>query len=341
MRLPILLTFFPILLSAQSAFLKDPDIVWAAEIEQDWVLDIPSLETEWEEGITTLKLLRTEQNESYWSSPYLADLVFQAALAGELPVFKDAHCKVPMDANDAYPRMDTIVTFDPETYEEKISVVYFEPEPHYDIKFWRLRQVLAYHKKSARWSTTVQSIAPMIQIKNPEGDSIGMRPLFWFRPDGKRQKLSSKSIVWAKETRNKQTKTQVPTDAKTLVKVSDGFQFPVQHQLKAFETDFKTPFYGTVDEKPLSQKERTSMVAKSDTVITFDPESYEEKAVVVNKEINPYDIRQLRLVQIWYWDERRARLSICLDAVGLLKDEFDDMGNFKFSRLLFYRKRDR
>jgi len=47
------------------SFLKDPDIVWAAEIEQDWVVDIPSLEAECDEGITTIKLLRITKNEQY------------------------------------------------------------------------------------------------------------------------------------------------------------------------------------------------------------------------------------------------------------------------------------
>jgi hypothetical protein len=58
----------------------------------------------------------------------------------------------------------------------------------------------------------------------------------------------------------------------------------------------------------------------------------------VNNEINVGDIRELRLVQRWYWDERRARLSICLDAVAPLMDVHDDNGNFRYQKPLFYRR---
>jgi len=251
-RLLFIFLLVPCFLTAQSEFLKDPDIVWAAEIEQDWVVDIPSLEAEWEEGITTIKLLRTTQNERYWSSPYLADLVFQAALAQKLPIFKDAHCLVPADPYHVYPDKDTLITFDPETYKEKIQVSYFEPVPFWDFRAWRLHQVLAYHKKSASWSTTVVAIAPMVAKRNTHGeiDTTTIYPLFWFKPGDKRPRLEANSVVCAKRTINKTPETRVKTDQPNLVKLKDGFQFPVEHFLKALTIDKSIPFYGNSNEKP-------------------------------------------------------------------------------------------
>lgn len=55
-------------------------------------------------------------------------------------------------------------------------------------------------------------------------------------------------------------------------------------------------------------------------------------------KINLDHIRGLRFGQTWYWDERRHRLSICLDAVAPLLDVYDSMGNFRYLRPLFYRK---
>ena len=77
-------------------------------------------------------------------------------------------------------------------------------------------------------------------------------------------------------------------------------------------------------------------MARTDTVITFDPDTYEEKVQIIQNDINPSDIRLLRLEQTWYWDERRARLAIGLDSVGLLKDVLDEDGNLKFSIPLVY-----
>ncbi|MCY7327031.1 MAG: hypothetical protein LH618_00615 [Saprospiraceae bacterium] len=340
MRLLFFLATLPAFLIAQSAFLKDPDIVWAVEIEQDWVVDVPSLEVEGDSGITTLKLLRTEQNELFAPTFHLADFVIQAALQGKLPIFKDAQCQLPADisADVLIPLQDTIITFDPEMYEEKIQIV-LSLYPFRDFRAWRLRQILAYHKKSATWSTSVEAIAPLIQLKNGQADSTALRPLFWFRPDNKRRKLTSNDIVWAKKTRNVQNKTQIPTQPLPLVKLSYGFQNPLVHLLNVLKTDQKIPFYDAWNEKPLSSIERTSLLAKTDTVMDYaNYQGYEEIIKIVHREINATDFSQLRLLQTWYWDDRRNRLSICLDAVAPVLDVMDNEGNFRFRKPLFYRR---
>jgi len=126
--------------------------------------------------------------------------VFQAALAQKLPIFKDAHCLIPADQYHVYPDKDTLITFDPETYEEKMQVSYFEPFPFGNFRAWRLRQALAYHQKSASWSTTVEAIAPMVAKRNTHGeiDSMALYPLFWFKPEDKRPRVEAISVVWAK-----------------------------------------------------------------------------------------------------------------------------------------------
>ena len=338
MRIIHLLFFLPSLLAAQSSFLNNPDIAWAAEIEQDWVVDVPSLETEWDSGITTLKLLRTDQNEAYWSSPFLAELVYHAASKGFIPVFKDPMCRQPLVWNAIYPLTDSVVVFDPETYEEKTIVVRREADPFHDFKAWRLRQILAYHKNTATWSTTVEAIAPLVVVKNDQGDSVGLRPLFWFRPDNKRPKMRSSDIVWAKQTKNRQIKTAIPSDPVKPVKVIDGFQNPLPHLIAEFEKNPKHPFYDSWDQHLLTREERNRIFAKTDTIVTIDPETYEEKLAMVRNEINLNSIHQLRLLQTWYWDERRHRLFICLDAVAPLIDVYDSMGNFRYSKPLFYQK---
>ncbi len=338
MRLLLFFLLLPALLPAQSSFLKDPDIVWAAEIEQDWMVDIPSLDEEWDYGVSTLKLLRTDRNVPDWMSPYLAGLVFSAAKAHKLPVFKDPFFKTPANPESLFVRTDTIVMFDPDTYEEKVQVIQSDLDPIHVFKAWRLRQILAYHRKSATWSTTVEAIAPLVEVRSAEGDSLGMSPLFWFQPDDKRVKLTSNDIVWAKLVRSKQKDNYVSMDVRQPVKITDGFQNPLSHLFNVMATDMKTPFYSTLDDRVLTPAERTSMLARSDTVATFDPETYEEKLRIVRNDINPEDIKNLRLYQTWYWDERRNRLSICLDAVAPIRDIIDMAGNVRYSMPLFIRK---
>lgn len=319
--------------------MKDPDIVWAAEIEQDWLVDIPSLEEEWDKGVITLKQLRTREHELHWSSPYLADLVFEAVLKGDLPIFKDPQCKIRADIFREFPGMDTVITFDPETYEGRIVAVYYRLSPFDQIRAWRLRQVLAYHKKSATWSTSVISIAPLVGAKNIFWDTTNLRPAFWFKPDNKRQKLRSNRIVWAKKTvSGKQPKTEVPPNPANPVKATNGFQNPVSHLFRVLEADMKTPFYDSWGTKLLTPDERKSMLSKTDTIFSYYPGTYEEEVLIVRKEINADSIHQLRLVQTWCWDERRHRLSISLDAVAPLIDVFDGLDNFRYTRPLFYKR---
>jgi hypothetical protein len=333
MRLFFLLSFLPTLLAAQSAFLKNPDIVWAAEIEQDWSVDFPSLEDEGAAGVTTLKLLRTKESEAYYSSLYLADLVFQAALRGQLPIFKDPECLIPADAFEVYPDKDTIMTFDPETYEEKRRVVYVEPQPFYDFKAWRLRQVLTYRTKTATWHTQVQAIAPLININNERGDSIGTRPLFWFRPDEKRPKLTASPIVWAKRTVNRQAKTQVPIASMKPQKTVGGTPELLLCLQDLVEKRMGIPLHDA-DGELLSIEMRQSMLHRSDTIIHCFSE---EPNTVIRLELLDR-VHYLQLLQTWYWDARRHRLSICLDAVAPLSDVLDNEDNFRFRRPLFYQR---
>lgn len=332
------LMMLPALLPAQSSFLQSPDIVWAAEVEQDWRLDIPDMETEWEEGVTTLKLMRTEKNELYWSSAYLSELVYQAVMQKKLPVFADPECQTFLDPQQIKVGLDTLISFDPDTYEEIVRVVDVKPVPVRDFVAWRLRQILVYHHKSATFSTTVEAIAPLIVDKNEHGDSIGLRPLFWFKPANKRQKLCNNDIVWAKKTVGRQPERQVPANPSRPVKLLNCFQWPMAHQIEVLGHNMKTDFYDNWNEKPLTPDERALIVGRIDSIITIDPETAEEKMVIVRNEINIEAIQHFRLVQSWYWDEHRSRLSICLNAVAPMLDVYDREGNYRYTQPLYYRR---
>ena len=195
---------------------------------------------------------------------------------------------------------------------------------------------MAYHQKSATWSTTGVAIAPLIRASSQPADTADLRPLFWFRPDNKPQKLTSNAIVWAKETVNKPVGTRVSAVPQQFLKIVYGFQNPLPHLLQTFKTKPKEPFYDAWNEKPLSSTDRASLLAKTDTVWIYD--DYEERPRIVHSEITAANISQLRLRQTWYWDDRRHRLSICLDAVAPLVDIRRYADDLRFQKPLFYRR---
>ena len=333
MRLLLFCMLFPAVLAGQSPVLPER---WSAEIEQDWVVDIPSLETERDSGITTVKLLRSVKNDYSVSSPFLADLFFDALVDEKIPVFKDAALTIPTDLMEVYPGKELVWTFDPETYEEKQHLVWVEPFPACDFKAWRLRQKVTYHRKNAVWSTEVLAIAPLVTLKNDRGDSVGLRPLCWFRPKNTRPDLHSDGVVWVKMTANVQQKTKVPVDLLSPPENGDSLPKLLVALKDMAENDLDVPLFDSSNEHLLSPDERSSLISRSDTFIyCFTEGPNGESTGVIHYDVLD-DIHFIRLVQTWYWDERRRRLSVCLDAVAPMQNIFDNEGNFRFSRPLFY-----
>lgn len=97
--------------------------------------------------------------------------------------------------------------------------------------------------------------------------------------------------------------------------------------------------YGTEDDKfsyPLAPDEVSSMGATVDTIIAFDPETYEEEITVVRNDLNPEDIKQFRLKEIWFFDEESSSLQVRILGIAPLKDEYDENGNYKYTTPLFW-----
>ena len=97
--------------------------------------------------------------------------------------------------------------------------------------------------------------------------------------------------------------------------------------------------YSTDDDKfsfRLEPDEVATMGATVDTVITFDPETYEENIQVVRNEINPEDVKQFRIKEIWFFDEESSTLKVRILGIAPLIDVFDDNGNYRFTKPMFW-----
>ena len=97
--------------------------------------------------------------------------------------------------------------------------------------------------------------------------------------------------------------------------------------------------YSTEDDKfsiPLTPDEVASMGASIDTIATVDPETYEETFQVVRNEVNPQDVKRFRLKEIWFFDEESSTMQVRILGIAPLIEEFDDNGNFKYERPMFW-----
>lgn len=97
--------------------------------------------------------------------------------------------------------------------------------------------------------------------------------------------------------------------------------------------------YSTEDDKfsiPLTPDEVASMGASVDTIATVDPETYEETFQVVRNEVDPSDVKRFRLKEIWFFDEETSTMQVRILGIAPLIEEFDDNGNFKYERPMFW-----
>lgn len=97
--------------------------------------------------------------------------------------------------------------------------------------------------------------------------------------------------------------------------------------------------YSTEDDKfsiPLTPDEVASMGASVDTIATVDPETYEETFQVVRNEVNPQDVKRFRIKEIWFFDEETSTMQVRILGIAPLIEEFDDNGNFKYERPMFW-----
>ncbi|MCB0522134.1 MAG: gliding motility protein GldN [Lewinellaceae bacterium] len=97
--------------------------------------------------------------------------------------------------------------------------------------------------------------------------------------------------------------------------------------------------YSTEDDKftsSLTPDEVASMGATIDTVITFDPETYEEQLQVVRNDINPEDVKRFRLKEVWFFDEETSTLQVRILGIAPLVDKTDENGNFLYEKPMFW-----
>lgn len=97
--------------------------------------------------------------------------------------------------------------------------------------------------------------------------------------------------------------------------------------------------YSVEDDKftsPLTPDEVASMGATIDTVITFDPETYEEQIQVVRNELNPEDVKRFRLKEVWFFDEETSTLQVRILGIAPLIDVKDENGNFRYEQAMFW-----
>ncbi len=87
---------------------------------------------------------------------------------------------------------------------------------------------------------------------------------------------------------------------------------------------------------PLEPNEVAALAATVDTVISYDPDTYEEEIQIVRNEINPEDIKKFRIKEVWYFDRKYSTLKVRILGIAPIIDKYDENDNFLFDRPMFW-----
>lgn len=99
------------------------------------------------------------------------------------------------------------------------------------------------------------------------------------------------------------------------------------------------PVYSVDDDKftkRLSTDDVLNMLSKTDTIVTFDPETYEEKVKIVRNDINPTDVKRFRIKEIWFFDKETSTMQVRILGIAPLINVTDSEGNFRYEKVMFW-----
>lgn len=331
--------------------LKNPNIIWAAEMELTYSLKPPPvLDPLRENEIAFWKCYDPRETVQYDGGEMLIRKMLEAARSGAWPAWQIDDPMKQLDLETVLDSLcgkrDTIITFDVVTFEEVIKSVRYD----WDLKYFtaiRARQLLYYDDKKGEFGLFTTAVAPVltltmkVQPKRPEEaerDTVIYEQIpFWLKMSDFRAKALRKSpnvndtnISWAAQIRTLGNSPE-PSGMTPLKNTKEPV---MQVLLDRFRYDRRytaTNFYND----PLPFDTREALFVSADTVMRLDPETYVETIEINRNELGAEHTLQLRLVQNWYWDDRKQRLIIRLERFAPIVD--GDLWKWP-SRPLFYRR---
>ena len=86
--------------------------------------------------------------------------------------------------------------------------------------------------------------------------------------------------------------------------------------------------FGGEFETPMTQEEAQVVGRSTDTIITFDPVTFEEIIKIVHNELNWEDINTYRVKEVYFFDEETSKLDVRILGIAPIIDRTDENGNY-------------
>ncbi len=162
------------------------DVVKNTLVEESMVLEyepVREADIAWKKRIWRIIDTREKMNLPfrYPNEPFF-NVLRNIAENGDIALFRDEFFKEPMtmeEINGTLNKIDTVVTFDYETYEEKIQIV--ENTINWeDIEQFRVKEIWYFDEETSRMDVRIIGFSPILnEIDYDTGELKYKLPLFW------------------------------------------------------------------------------------------------------------------------------------------------------------------
>jgi hypothetical protein len=341
------------------AILKDPNIVWAAEFEIDFIVDNKDsadlLETN---SLKTLKLLDVDSGANWDEPNFLSAKILNSAFQDKIEMFGESTFRQIVNSS-ILSRRDSVDLCISAMYNER-RVLVFKVGPE-EIFRYRAKQIIFYNSNKNTFEIQSVAVALTKNSYDDAGNYMGITPLFWMKATNKKVvDIKSQGIVWGKRLTT--SKNSIIFDSLKVIK-NNLLVNIIPYFLKTMQ-DKEIRLYSKegASYKRLTPLERQLIYSRKDTI--YNVEDYSEppfrainsgapkdtivkeddfseqkiQSKIVDYHLNYDEVKKLKLVQEWFWDDKKKQLIINLVSTAPLIPVKDDAGNFLYDRPLFYRK---
>lgn len=331
--LPIFCCFAALNLFGQQNFiLQDASIDWAGYIEIVIPAD-PVSNTAEEDAfaeVSVLKLISDDEGLGKVNHS-LSVKLWEMAREGQWELYEDAGLAKPLAFEGAMRRLmapDTLIEFDPETYEETMTITSKEDFPS-ESPWIRVRQLLVYRNVSATFEVYTTAVAPC----RYDGS-----PFYWMKlPAGSETYYGSvaqdTAIAWAV----RYTTLDTSPDPESWDEVKNTTGPIITRFIDRIRPDSSITLH-TPDNEPVTGPERRCLFSCVQKEKVFDPQRGMEQVQETVAGIDHEDISELQLVEEWAWDQLENQLYIRLIAVAPRFWVIPELGESTFPKVLFFRK---
>ena len=190
---------------------------------------------------------------------------------------------------------------------------------------------VAYSTVSAQTPSNVMLTEAADPNKGKPLDDIVERVLVYEKQTLDYEKLREADVFWQRRIWR-------------LIDVREKMNLPFSYPERPFvdvllEATENLELTAYADEKfeiPMSKEDIDSKVNKKETVSTIDPESGEEIIKEVVQELNPEDIKQFRVKEVWFFEEESSTFQKRILGIAPIRDAFNDSGDYLGQEVLFW-----